>query len=68
MTDIIRTVLVEQKMIYEERIAELIKERDEARREICRNEANHLPTMADPLREAKRRGWDCFKENFKDLL
>jgi len=37
------------------------RERDEARREVCRNEANHLPTMADPRREAKRRGWDCFR-------
>ena len=37
-------------------------ERDEARREVCRNEANHLPTMADPRREAARRGWDCFKK------
>jgi len=33
MADPIRTVLVEQKLIYEERIAELRKERDEARRE-----------------------------------
>jgi len=45
-----------------EYIKELRKERDEARREVCRNEANHLPTMADPHREARRRGWDCFKE------
>ena len=37
-------------------------ERDEARRAVCNNEANHLPTMADPRREANRRGWDCFKE------
>lgn len=43
-------------------IKTLRTERDEARREVCRNEANHLPTMADPRREAKRRGWDCFKE------
>ena len=41
-------------------IASLRAERDEARREVCRNEANHLPTMADPHREAARRGWDCF--------
>lgn len=42
---------------------DLIKsERDAARREVCNNEANHLPTMADPYMEAKRRGWDCFKE------
>lgn len=43
-------------------IERLRTERDEARREVCNNEANHLPTMADPRREAKRRGWDCFKE------
>jgi hypothetical protein len=43
--------------------AELTRERDEARREVCMNEANHLPTMADPHREAKRRGWDCFKKD-----
>ena len=40
-------------------------ERDEARQEVCRNEANHMPTMADPRREAKRRGWDCFKQEDK---
>jgi len=32
---------------------------------VCNNEANHLPTMSDPYREAKRRGWDCFKEKDK---
>jgi hypothetical protein len=46
-------------------IERLRKERDEARREVCNNEANHLPTMADPRREAQRRGWDCFKEDGK---
>jgi hypothetical protein len=49
----------------ENKLAQAIRERDEARREVCRNEANHLPTMADPRREAKRRGWDCFKEDGK---
>jgi hypothetical protein len=43
-------------------IVRLTAERDEARQEVCRNEANHLPTMADPHREAARRGWDCFKK------
>jgi hypothetical protein len=43
-------------------IVRLTAERDDARREVCRNEANHLPTMADPHREAARRGWDCFKK------
>lgn len=42
---------------------EILKaQRDEARREVCNNEAKHLPTMADPRREAERRGWDCFEE------
>jgi hypothetical protein len=49
--------------IYE--IERLRVERDEARREVCLNEAQHLPTMADPHREAMRRGWDCFKEDSK---
>lgn len=43
-------------------LAIALDQRDEARREVCMNEANHLPTMANPRREAKRRGWDCFKE------
>jgi hypothetical protein len=44
-----------------EKILELTAERDEARREVLMNEANHLPTMSDPFREAKRRGWDCLE-------
>jgi hypothetical protein len=51
--------------LFEKTIECLRSERDEARRELCRNEANHLPTMADPHREARRRGWDCFKEETK---
>ena len=63
MTDIIRTVLVEQKMIYEERIAELIKERDEARREVCQFRSTSYPhDMKEVYEIADSRGWDCFKE------
>jgi hypothetical protein len=43
-------------------IERLRAERDDARREVLTNKANHLPTMSDPNTEAKRRGWDCFKE------
>ena len=46
-----------QKMIYEERIAQLTRERDEARREVC-NLSIHLPRDY-----ALERGWDCFKDN-----
>ena len=53
-----------------ERIAELeaevdkcIRDRDEARREVCgMNESGLRMNDSDKQREAKRRGWDCFKE------
>jgi len=48
-----------QELIMENQ--KLREERDEARREVLMNEANHLPTMSDPFREAKRRGWDCLE-------
>jgi hypothetical protein len=61
MADLIRTVLVEQKLIYEERIAELIKERDEARRDIC-----CMMHMTGFLAGdyAHSKGWDCFKDGY----
>ena len=38
-------------------------ERDEARREVCSmNETGLRMNESDKKREAKRRGWDCFKE------
>lgn len=44
-------------------IERLRKERDEARREVCSmNETGLRMNESDKKREAKRRGWDCFKE------
>ena len=44
-------------------IEQLRKERDEARREVCgMNESGLRMNDSDKQREAKRRGWDCFKE------
>ena len=44
-------------------IERLRKERDEARREVCgMNESGLRMNDSDKQREAKRRGWDCFKE------
>jgi hypothetical protein len=44
--------------------AELTRERDEARREVCSmNETGLRMNESDKKREAKRRGWDCFKED-----
>jgi len=55
--------LIKEREDAFKQIDALISERDEARREVLTNKANHLPTMFDPNREAKRRGWDCFKED-----
>ena len=42
---------------------QLQHERDEARREVCgMNESGLRMNDSDKQREAKRRGWDCFKE------
>ncbi len=61
MPDMIRTLMVEQKLMYEEQIAQLRAERDEARREVCSmNETGLRMNESDKKREAKRRGWDCF--------
>lgn len=48
-------------------IERLLSERDEARREVCSmNETGLRMNERDKKREAKRRGWDCFKENIND--
>ena len=41
-------------------IERLRKERDEARREVCKSEQYCVDRSRD---EATRRGWDCFKED-----
>jgi hypothetical protein len=66
MTDMIRTVMVEQKMMYEEQIAQLRKERDEARRLYCiafQEITENLGEKNTTGSIAKEMGWDCFKEN-----
>ena len=50
---------------YEYQVAQMLKrlreERDEARREVCKWEAEDY--IKEPVKEvAKRKGWDCFKE------
>jgi hypothetical protein len=50
---------------YEYQVAQMLKqlrkERDEARREVCKWEAEDY--IKEPVEEvAKRKGWDCFKE------
>ena len=47
---------------------QLRRERDEALREVCRDEA-YRPSPSPPCtanQVADRRGWDCFKENTND--
>ena len=46
------------------KVAALTAERDEARREVCRDEASR-PSPSPPCtatQAAARRGWDCFEE------
>ena len=52
-----------------ELVEQLRKERDEARRIACENEARHNgmmfdnPKYSDPVAISEERGWDCFKDN-----
>ena len=60
----INDLLDMQKMIYEERIAQLTRERDEARREVCQSRSTSYPhDMKEVYEIADSRGWDCFKDN-----
>lgn len=55
----------ESKILHEaaDEIERLRAERDEARREVCSmNETGLRMNESDKRREAKRRGWQCFKE------
>jgi hypothetical protein len=54
-----------------ERIHRLTEERDEARQEICIQKCDSLGaviggSLKNPQDYAKKRGWDCFKENTND--
>ena len=57
--------IAEMKMLIED----LERERDEARRIACENEARHNgmmfdnPKYSDPVAISEERGWDCFKDN-----
>ena len=52
---------------YQQRLVDairlLVKERDEARREVCVWQSCPPHTMEEMLEHAAFRGWDCFKEN-----
>ena len=66
-TDLPADVLRDIGEAYAE-ITRLQRERDEARREVCRDEA-FRPSPSPPCtanQVADRRGWDCFKENTND--
>ena len=57
MPNMIREVLVEQKMIYEERIANIIAERDDARREVCELKSRNFERVI--TRNETRQGGRC---------
>jgi len=63
MSGMIRTLLIEQKAIYEGQIEQLINERDEARRMYCGRVSRDV--KPDAFEIAKNHGWDCFEEDGK---
>ena len=55
---------IRHKVILEEEVKQIRKERDEARREVCvllHTDENGCVRVGKPS-EAAVRGWDCFKE------
>lgn len=53
--------LHETFIVYKNRIQQLLKERDEARRMYCRTMADSVTPYRSPEDIAKDRNWDCFK-------
>lgn|GEM_PF-4354415 len=52
----------EQLVINADELAAMQKQRDEARRELCRVIGYQRQDRYDPMEIAAERGWDCFKE------
>ncbi len=75
MSDEEREYLNEMIRSLNNRLVDALRERDEARRSVCEQEAQDCFLMPDklgkgtivntPQMEASRRGWDCYKEDSK---
>ncbi len=64
MSDEEREYLNEMIRSLNNQLVDALRERDEARREVCRDEA-YRPSSSPPCtanQVANRRGWDCFKQ------
>jgi len=55
--------LVLENQHLKDQINDLIRERDEARRDVCNLIQAHSQLWCKDI--AKHRGWDCFKEDGK---
>ena len=67
MSDVEREYLNEMIRSLNNQLVDALRERDEARREVCRDEA-YRPSSSPPCtanQVANRRGWDCFKGDGK---
>ena len=68
MSDEEREYLNEMIRSLNNQLVDALRERDEARRIACDNEARHnsmmfdSPKHSDPCAIAESRGWDCFGE------
>jgi hypothetical protein len=57
------TTTVEAELAFvENKLQQAIRERDEARREVCEWE-HHWDKTSSEQYYADKRGWDCFKDN-----
>jgi len=64
MTDATKEELIDHVESLVAKCEELIRERDEARREVCQFRSTSYPhDMKEVYEIADSRGWDCFKEN-----
>ena len=67
-TDVKIVKIREEFKTIKDALANLVAERDEARRIACDNEARHnsmmfdSPKHGDPRAIAESHGWDCFKQ------
>ena len=62
MSDEEREYLNEMIRSLNNRLVDALRERDEARRELCLHRSIVSITTKNAFELAKQRGWDCFKE------
>lgn len=63
MNDEEREYLNEMIRSLNNRLVDALRERDEARREVCELKSHNFEGKISPKAYAEMRKWDCFKED-----